>query len=170
VWPPERLRFSLQGWYYRRQAQPRFKYGGRMALAIAKRLGRGLEHGSCKTFYFDRARLKDWTAWHHGTDDSLCSCLAVSRHFDQPEVCRDILQNTACCYHLAMPCRESFLTERLRLSNRLQTDLTRTHQDTDRSPETLDLKLAGRTFDKLIKESIFPVMEDNFLLPYLQAV
>ena len=169
VWPPDKLRFSLQGWYYRRQAQPRFKHGGGLALAIAKRLGRGLEHSSCKTFYFDRTRLKDYTVWHHGTDNSLSSCFAVNRHLDQPERCGEILRDTACGYHLAMTCQEHFLSERLRLFSRLQTDLNKKPvHDTQQSPETTNHQLAIRTFDRFIRESRFPTFTDDFLLPYLQ--
>jgi hypothetical protein len=170
VWPPDTLRFSLQGWYYRRQAQPRFNHGGRLALAVSKMLGRGLDHGGCKTFFFDRARLKNYTVWHHGTDDSLCSCLAVNAHLDQPERCGEILRDTACGYHLAMTCKEHFLSERLRLFSRLQTDLKkRPVHDAQQSPETTDRQLAGRTFDRFIKQSRFPTFTDVLLLPYLQA-
>jgi hypothetical protein len=170
VWPPDTLRFSLQGWYYRRQAQPRFKHGGRLALAIANMLGRGLEHGGCKTFYFDRTRLKDYTVWHHGTDDSLSSCFAVNRHLDQPDRCGEILRDTACGYHLAMTCKEHFLSERLRLFNRIQTDmkLNKPVHDTQQGDETTSQQLAIRTFDRFIKESRFPTLTDDFLLPYLQ--
>lgn len=171
VWPPTELKFSLQGWYYRRQARPLFKYGRWFALPLANATGRGLLHNECKTFYFDRKRLGTWTAWHHGTVKNLSCCFALNRHLHQPEFCREILQNTACCYHLAMPYKEFFLTERLRLSTRLQTDLKKgTDQDDQRGAETSDLTLAGRTFDKLIKQSIFPVIKDNFLLPYLQNI
>ena len=115
--------------------------------------------------------MATWTSWHHGTIKSLSCCFTLNRYLRQPELCREILQNTACCYHLAMPCKEFFLTERLRLSTRLQTDLKKgTDQDDQRGAETSDLTLAGRTFDKLIQQSIFPVIEDNFLVPYLQNV
>lgn len=171
VWPPDKLRFSLQAWYYRRQATPRFKYGGRLALALAKKLGRGLDHGGCKTFYFDRKRLKDYTAWHHGTGGSLCSCFAVNRHLDQPERCGEILRDTACGYHLAMTCQEHFLSERLRLYSRLQTDMEKKpeqQRDDGYSPETRNQKLAIKTFDRFIKECMFPAFTDGLLLPYLQ--
>ncbi len=169
VWPPKELKFSLQGWYYQRQARPLFKYGRWFSLPLLKATGRGLQHGGCKTFYFDRRHLGTWTAWHHGTVNSLSCCFALNHYLRQPEFCREILQNTACGYHLAMTCKEFFLTEKLRLFNRLQTDLKKgTKQDEQRGAEMADLRLAERTFDKTIKESIFPVIEDNFLLPYLQ--
>ncbi len=168
VWPPTELKFSLQGWYYRRQAKPLFNYGKWFALPLAEAVGRGLQHNECKTFYFDRKHLGAGTAWHHGTVKNLSCCFALNRHLHQPEFCREILQNTACCYHLANPYKEFFLTERVRLFNRLQTDLQRSDHDEQRGAETTDSSVAGRTFDKTIKESIFPVIEDNFLLPYLQ--
>jgi hypothetical protein len=168
VWPPKELNFSLQGWYYRRQARPLFKYGKWIALPVSKAVGRGLQHNECKTFYFDRKHLGAGTGWHHGTVKNLSCCFALNRYLNQPELCRDILQNTACCYHLANPHKEIFLTERLRLFNRLQTDLKRSDHDDERGAETADLNVAGRTFDRRIKKSIFPVIEDNFLLPYLQ--
>jgi hypothetical protein len=169
VWPPRELKFSLQGWYYRRQARPTFKYGKWIALPLARLTGRGLQHGGCKTYYFDRKRMGTLTAWHHGTITSLSCCFALNQHLHQTKLCREILQNTACCYHLANPYKEFFLTERLRLSTRLQTDLKKgSDQDEQRGPETEDLQLAGETFDRQIKKSIFPVIEDNFLLTYLQ--
>jgi hypothetical protein len=169
AWPPDQLRFSLQGWYYHRQARPHFKHGGRLALAIANMLGRGLEHRGCKTFYFDRTHLKDYTVWHHGTDDSLSSCFAVNRHLDQPERCGEILRDTACGYHLAMTCKELYLSEKLRLFSRIQTDMKKQPvPDTGQSPETTDPRLASRTFDRFIIESRFPTFTDDSLLPYLQ--
>ena len=122
VWPPRELKFSLQGWYYRRQARPLFKYGKWFALPLFQMAGRGLQHGGCKTFYFDRKHMEDGTPWHHGTVKSLSCCFALNQHLHQPELCREILQNTACGYHLAMTCKEFFLTEKLRLFNRVQTD------------------------------------------------
>jgi hypothetical protein len=169
VWPPRELKFSLQGWYYQRQSRPLFIYGKWFALPLSKVVGRGLLHNGCKTYYFDRKHMSTWTAWHHGTVKSLSCCFALNQHLHQPELCREILQNTACCYHVAMPYKEFFLTERLRLSTRLQTDLKKgSDQDEQRGPETVDLRLAEKTFDKRIKESIFPIITDNFLLPYLQ--
>ena len=169
AWPPNQLRFSLQGWYYRRQAQPRFKYAGRLAWTLAKAVGRGLDHGGCKTFYFDRARLKDYKLWHHGTHDSPCSCQAADRHLDQPERCGEILRDTACGYHLAMTCQQHFLEERLRLFSRLQTDLKkRPVHDSQQSPETTDRQLALRTFDRYMKACRFPTFADDSLLPYLR--
>jgi hypothetical protein len=115
--------------------------------------------------------LGTWTAWHHGTIKNLSCCFGLNRHLYQPEFCREILQNTACCYHLAMTCKEFFLTEKLRLFNRLQTDLKKgTDQDDQRGAEISDLKLAESIFNKTVRQSIFPVIEDNFLLPYLQNI
>ena len=169
TWPPERLRFSLQGWYYRRQAQPRFRYGGKLAWTLAKAIGRALDHGGCKTFFFDRARLKDYTLWHHGTKDSACSCEAVNQHLDQPERCGEILRDTACGYHLAMTCQQHFLAERLRLFSRLQTDLKkRPVHDSQQSPETTDQQLAVKTFDRFMRVCRFPTFNDDSLLPYLR--
>jgi hypothetical protein len=168
VWPPKELKFSLQSWYYRRQARPIFKYGGRIAAALAKAVGRGLIH-ECKTFYFDRKRMANMTMWCHGTMRSLCCCWVLNRVLDDPDECRAILRDTACCYHLAMTCKEYFLKERMRLSTRLQTDPKKgSKYDDIRGAETKDLKLAERSFDRLIRHSIFPVIEDNFLLPYLK--
>jgi hypothetical protein len=167
VWPPDRLKFSLQGWYYRRQARPHFKYGKWLALPLSKAVGRGLQHNECKTYYFDRKRLANFTAWHHGTTHSLCCCGTLNNFLNDPAECRAILRDTACCYHLAMTCKEHLLTERLRLQPRLQTDYW-SNQDQGRGVETKDLKAAEKTFDRLICKSIFPVIEDNFLLPYLQ--
>jgi hypothetical protein len=170
VWPPKELKFSLQGWYYRRQARSLFKYGKWFALPLSQAVGRGLLHNECKTFYFDRKHMGAGTGWHHGTFKNLSCCFALNRYLHQPELCREILQNTACCYHLANPCKEIFLAERVRLFNRLQTDLKRSDHDEQRGAETTDSSVAGRTFDKTIKASIFPVIKDNFLLPYLQNV
>jgi hypothetical protein len=171
VWPPEELRFSLQGWYYRRQAQPLFKYGKWFALPFARATGRGLQHNECKTFFFDRKHMGAGTAWHHGTIKDLSCCFALNRFIHQPELCREILQNTAFCYHLAMTCKEFFLTEKLRLFNRVQTDPKLGMEEHEqRGAEAKDSSVAERTFDNTIKESIFPVMEDNFLLPYLQQM
>jgi hypothetical protein len=169
VWPPRELKFSLQGWYYQRQARPLFKYGGWFVLPLLKAAGRGLQHGGCKTFYFDRQHMADGTPWHHGTVKNLSCCFALNQQLHRPELCREILQNTACCYHLAMTCKEFFLNEKLRLFNRVQTDPKNGMDEHEqRGAEASDLRLAERTFDKNIKESIFPVIEDNFLLPYLQ--
>jgi hypothetical protein len=88
---------------------------------------------------------------------------------NDPDECREILRDTACCYHLAMTCKEHLLSERLRLQPRLQTDYWSDQIDGRRGAETKDLKVAERTFDRLIRKSIFPVIEDNFLLPYIQA-
>jgi hypothetical protein len=167
VWPPKELKFSLQGWYYRRQARPLFKYGKRFTVALAKAVGRGLEHDGCKTYYFDRKRMGTFTAWHHGTTHSLCCCGALNRLLNDPAECWNILRDTACCYHLAMTCKEHLLTERLRLQPRLQTDYW-SDQNQGRGAETKDLKAAEKTFDRLIRKSIFPVIEDNFLLPYVR--
>lgn len=169
VWPPAELKFSLQGWYYRRQARPLFKYGKWFALPLANAGGRGLMHNECKTYYFDRKHLDAGTAWHHGTIKNLACCFTLNRFIHQPELCREILKNTACCYHLAMTCKEFFLTEKLRLFNRVQTD-SKLGLDAhnQRGAEATDSRIAERTFNQTIKESIFPVLEDNFLLPYLQ--
>ena len=61
---------------------------------------------------------------------------------------------------------EHLLTERLRLQPQLQTDYKSTQKE--RGIETKDSKAAERTFDRLIRQSIFPVIEDNFLLSYLR--
>jgi hypothetical protein len=167
TWPPRELWFSLQGWYYARQVNPRFRYGGSLMISLARAFGRGLNHDGCKTFYFDRARLSDYTAWHHGTTGSLCSCFALNRCLAEPERCRDILRGTACCYHLAMTSREHFLLEKLRLFNRLQTDGNKRPAHDTRSPATTDPRLAMKAFDRFIKESWFPTIRDDFLLPYL---
>jgi hypothetical protein len=167
AWPPDKLKFSLQGWYYRRQARPIFKYGKHITTALARVAGRGLDHTGCKTHYFERKRMATMTAWHHGTTHSLCCCGTLNRLLNDPAECRAILRDTACCYHLAMTCKEHLLTERLRLQPRLQTDYWSAQND-GRGVETKDLKAAERTFDRLIRKSIFPVIEDNFLLPYLR--
>jgi hypothetical protein len=167
VWPPRELKFSLQGWYYSRQARPLFRYGKGFAVLLAKIVGRGLLHNGCKTYYFDRKCLATFTSWHHGTAHSLSCCGALNRILDNPAECRAILQDTAFCYHLAMTCQEHLLTERLRLQPRLQTDYWSAQND-GRGKETKDLRAAERTFDRLIRHAIFPVIEDNFLLPYLQ--
>jgi hypothetical protein len=169
VWPPKELKFSLQGWYYQRQARRLFKYGKFFALPVAKAIGRGLQHSGCKTFYFERKRMVTLDFSPHGTTHSLCCCGALNRFLNDPDECREILRDTACCYHLAMTCKEHFLKEKLRLSTRLQTDLKKgTKKDEFRGAEANDLKVAERTFDRLIRKSIFPVIEDNFLLPYLR--
>jgi hypothetical protein len=168
VWPPDKLKFSLQGWFYQRQARPVFKYGKWLAVPLAKAVGRGLVHSGCKTYYFDRKRMATFTSWHHGTTHSLCCCGTLNRFLDDPTKCRAILRDTACCYHLAMTCKEHFMAERLRMQPRLQTDYWSDQVDGRRGKETKDLKAAERTFDRLIRKSIFPVIEDNFLLPYLQ--
>lgn len=169
VWPPKELKFSLQGWYYRRQARPLFKYGRWIALPLAKAVGRGLLHNECKTYYFDRKHLAAGTSWHHGTLKNLSCCFALNQHLHESELCREILHNTACCYHLAMTCKEFFLNEKLRLFNRVQTD-PKLGMDAheQRGAEAKDSRIAERTFDKTIAKSIFPVIEDNFLLPFLQ--
>lgn len=169
VWPPKNLKFSLQGWYYRRQAKPLFKYGKKIAVITATAFGRGLQHAGCKTFYFDRNRLRNGDAWRHGTAKSLCCCFALNNHLHRLDVCHDILQETSCCFHMAMTCKKYFLTEKLRLFARLQTDLKKAPvQDSRRSAETENLEKATKTFDRLINHSVFPVIEDNFLLPYLK--
>ena len=167
VWPPDKLKFSLQGWYYQRQARPLFKYGKFFALPLAKVVGRGLEHNACKTYYFDRKRMTTFTSWHHGATHSLTCCGALNRVLDDPDECRAILRDTACCYHVAMMSKEHLLAERLRMQPRLQTDYWSAQND-GRGAETKDIKAAERTFERLIRKSIFPVIEDNFLLPYLQ--
>lgn len=167
VWPPDNLEFSLQPWYYRRQARPIFKLGKNLAVAMAKKLGRGLQH-ECKTFYFDRRRMATFTAWHHGTECSLCCCGAIDRFLSDTTKCHEILRETACCYHLAMTTKEHLFSERLRLQPRLQTDYWSDQNDGGRGKETSDLKAAEKTFDRFIRESIFPVVQDNFLLPYLR--
>jgi hypothetical protein len=94
----------------------------------------------------------------------------VNCHLDQPGRCGEILRDTACGYHLAMTCKEHFLSERLRLFNRIQTDmkLNMPVYDTQKGHETTNHQLANRTFDRFIKESRFPTLTDNLLLPYLQ--
>jgi len=169
VWPPKELKFSLQGWYYRRQARPIFRYGKFFALPLARMLGRGLEHSGCKTYYFDRKHMADFTPWHHGTVHSLCCCGTLNRFLNDPNECREILRDTACCYHLAMTCKEHLFTERMRLQPRLQTDYWSDQIDGRRGIETKDLQAAERTFARLIRKSIFPVIDDNFLLPYLNT-
>lgn len=166
-WPPEELKFSLQGWYYRRQARPLFRYGKSFMTSVAKILGRGLDHDHCKTFYFDRKHWGNWTAWHHGTIKSLSCCFALNRYINDLNLCREILKNTACCYHLATTSKALFLTERTRVSSRVQTDLR--EENAGRSSETRDSNLAARSFDKFMKKSLFPIIEDNFLLPYLRV-
>jgi hypothetical protein len=168
TWPPKELIFSLQGWYYQRQARPLFKYFKGLALPLVKALGFGLQHGGCKTFYFDRERMSNWTSWHHGTTHSFSCCMTLNRYIYDPKTCQKILENTACCYHLGMTHKEIFLKEKLGLFNRLQTDLKKgTELDKHRGAESSDLYLAGKIFDKTIKKSIFPLIKDNFLLPYL---
>ncbi len=167
VWPPDQLRFSLQGWYYQRQARPLFKYGKWLAVPLARAVGRGLLHNACKTYHFDRKRMATFTSWHHGATHSLCCCGTLNRFLNDPAECRAILRDTACCYHLAMTCKEYLFSERLRLQPRLQTDYW-SDQNDGRSAETKDLKAAEKTFNRLIRQSVFPVIEDNFLLPYLR--
>jgi hypothetical protein len=168
-WPPRTLKFSLQGWYYRRQTMPLFKYGKGIAVSLANAIGRGLDHNSCKTFYFDRSRMGNWTAWHHGTSKNLCCCYALNRYLDQPDRCLEILKNTACCYHLAITSREHFMAEKLRLFTRLQTDPKKgTAEDGGRGAETTDRALAESAFAKFYMHSRFPQITDDFLLPYLQ--
>ena len=168
VWPPEKLQFSLQGWYYSRQARPMFRYGKYFAATLARWVGRGLQHNQCKTYWFDRKRMAAFISWDHGTAHSLCCCGALSRFLDNPLECQKILRGTSCCYHLAMTTKEHLFTERMRLQPRLQTDYWSDQHDGKRGIETHDLKAAEKTFDRLIRQSIFPVIEDNFLLPYLQ--
>jgi hypothetical protein len=169
VWPPEELRFSLQGWYYRRQARPLFKLGGRLAVALARRLGRGIDHSGCKTFYFARAGLKDHTVWHHGTDRNRCACQVVDRHAGAPERCGELLRDTALCYHLAMTSKDLFLAERFHLFNRIQTDWHPPSAPAPRPDGESDRRdRAAKDFDRFMKESKFPVFRDNFLLTYLR--
>ncbi|MGB7769813.1 MAG: hypothetical protein WBN22_13295 [Verrucomicrobiia bacterium] len=170
-WPPERLVFSLQGWYYHRQAQPLFKYGGPLMIKLARRLRRGLHHGGCKTFYFDRDRLGNGTAWRHGgTEQSFSCCFALDHFLGDTRHCHKILRDTACCYHLGMTSRDHYFSQKLHLFARIQTDMKRKPvPNAGRSSETLDLRKAQRTFDRFMKESRFPVIEDNFLLPFLQT-
>jgi hypothetical protein len=169
-WPPTRLFFSLQGWYYHRQARPVFRYGKSLMIEVAKRLRRGLDHGTCKTFHFDRETLGNGTAWNHGgTELSFSSCFALDRFLSDTDRCRDILRNTSCCYHLGMTSREHYFSEKLHLFARIQTDMKRKPiPNAGQSAETTDSRKAQRTFERFIKESRFPVIEDNFLLPYLQ--
>ena len=71
---------------------------------------------------------------------------------------------------MAMLSREVFLSEKLPLFSRIQTDMKkRPIQDSGRSRETLDRAVALRTFDKFIRTSIFPVIRDDLLLPYFQG-
>lgn len=169
VWPPQEMTFSLQGWYYQRQAQPIFKYGTKLSLLISQAVGRGLTHSGCKTYYFDRKHMATGTPWHHGTAASLSCCFALNRYLKQPDFCLEILKNTSCCYHLAMTCKEFFLGEKLRLFNRVQTDPKNGMDQYEQlGAEARDIRKAGSTFEKSIKNSLFPVVKDNFLLPYLQ--
>lgn len=160
MWPPDKMQFSLQGWYYNRQTRPIFKYGRHFAVTLAKVVKRGLQHNGCKTYFFDRKRLASWTSWQHSVSNSLCCCGALTDYLNDPAKCKEILRDTACCYHLAMKSKEYFLSERARLFSRLQVNMKKT---SDQDP-----KAAERIFDRLIRQSIFPVIEDNFLLPYLQ--
>jgi hypothetical protein len=168
VWPPKELKFSLQGWYYRRQTRPIFKYGKFFTLPLAKMVGRGLEHSGCKNFNFDRKHLATMNFSPHGITHSLCCCGTLNRFLNNPNECREILHDTAFCYHLGMTCKEYFLSEKLRLFARLQTDSKKGLKHELRGMEAIDLKAAEKTFDRFISKSIFPVIEDNFLLPYLQ--
>jgi hypothetical protein len=169
AWPPNALFFSLQGWYYRRQALLRFRIGKDLMFSFMRAIGRGINHSGCKTFYFQRARLSDFSSFHHGTFDNP-ACLTLNHHLDNLECCRNILNQSPCCYHMAMVSRDSFLSEKLRLFSRLQTDFNKLPvHDIGRSPETANQALAIKTFDNFIRNSIFPVIRDDFLLPYLPS-
>ena len=167
AWPPNALFFSLQGWYYRRQALLRFRIGKELMFAFMKAIGRGINHSGCKTYYFARSRLKNYTSWDHGTNDSQ-ACLLLNNRLNDLVYCQNIIEKTPCCYHMAMLSREVFLSEKLRLFSRLQTDINKLPvHDIGRSPETANQALAIETFDNFIRDSIFPVIRDDFLLPYL---
>jgi hypothetical protein len=169
IWPPNALFFSLQGWYYRRQALLRFRLGKGLMFAFMKAIGRGINHSGCKTYYFSRSRLNNYTSWKHGTNDSP-ACLLLNHHLKDLFYCQKIIDNNPCCYHMAMLSREVFLSEKLPLFSRIQTDMKkRPIQDSGRSRETLDRAVALRTFDKFIRTSIFPVIRDDLLLPYFQG-
>ncbi|HEU6449048.1 MAG TPA: hypothetical protein VFV23_11480 [Verrucomicrobiae bacterium] len=169
IWPPKTLKFSLQGWYYTRQARPHFKYGGRIAESLARLTGRGLQHNQCKTYWFCKNRMASFTAWTHGTAHSLSGCGGLNVFLDDLEKCHRILRETSCCYHLAMTTKNHLFNERMRLQPRLQTDYWSDQRDGVRGKETMDLNAAEKTFNRSIRKSIFPVIEDNFLLPYLSA-
>jgi hypothetical protein len=61
-----------------------------------------------------------------------------------------------------MTCQEHLLTEWLRRQPRRQTDYWSAQND-GWGKEIKDLRAAERTFDRLIRHSIFQVMADNFI-------
>jgi hypothetical protein len=69
---------------------------------------------------------------------------------------------------MAMTSCDSYLSEKIRLFSRVQTDLKKMPvHDFGVSRETTDRVLALRSFDKFVRNSIFPVIRDDFLLSYL---